>query len=370
MFLVMLGFGVIIPHLAYYAEQLGASAAQIGFLIGIYSAMQLIFAPMWGRLSDQYGRRPAILMGLVGNAGALVLFGAAKSLSWLFIARGLSGVFSAAILPTVMAYVADVTIEEDRGKGMGLMGAAIGLGFIFGPGIGGIMGSHSLPFFVAGGLSLVTFFFALLLLPESLTLTEPPDTQEVTIYPWSAMNHPLTPLFLVAFFSAFIFSGLEAIFPLFIKDRLNYGAKEMGMMFVIVGILVALLQGGVLGQLINIFGEFKLIIIGLLLNALGMALLPWSKTFVTLTLYLSIAGIGNQLIRPTNTSWISKQTKFGQGATIGVMDAFLSLGRVLGPPFAGKLYTPETFQIPCWISTALLVAVSVCLFYPLRRIGR
>jgi MFS family permease len=253
---------------------------------------------------------------------------------------------------------------------MGLMGAAMGLGFIFGPGIGGIMGSHSLPFFVAGGLSLVTFFFALLLLPESLTLTEPPDTQEVTIYPWSAMNHPLTPLFLVAFFSAFIFSGLEAIFPLFIKDRLNYGAKEMGMMFVIVGILVALLQGGVLGQLINIFGEFKLIIIGLLLNALGMALLPWSKTFVTLTLYLSIAGIGNQLIRPTNTSWISKQTKFGQGATIGVMDAFLSLGRVLGPPFAGKLYTPETFQIPCWISTALLVAVSVCLFYPLRRIGR
>jgi DHA1 family multidrug resistance protein-like MFS transporter len=370
MFLVMLGFGVIIPHLAYYAEELGASAAQIGFLIGIYSAMQLIFAPMWGHISDRCGRRPAILMGLIGNAGALALFGAAKTLPWLFIARGLSGVCSSAILPTVMAYVADVTTEKDRGKGMGLMGAAMGLGFIFGPGIGGIMGNHSLPFFVAGGLSLVTFCFAILLLPESLKLAEQCDTQQVTISPWSAMNHPLTPLFLVAFFSAFIFSGLEAIFPLFIKDRLNYGAKEMGMMFVIVGILVALLQGGVLGQLINIFGEFKLIIIGLLLNALGMALLPWSKTFVTLTLYLSIAGIGNQLIRPTNTSWISKQTKFGQGATIGVMDAFLSLGRVLGPPFAGKLYTPETFQIPCWISTALLVAVSVCLFYPLRRIGR
>ena len=370
MFLVMLGFGVIIPHLAYYAEQLGASAAQIGFLIGIYSAMQLIFAPMWGRLSDQYGRRPAILIGLVGNAGALVLFGAAKSLSWLFIARGLSGVFSAAILPTVMAYVADVTIEEDRGKGMGLMGAAMGLGFIFGPGIGGIMGSHSLPFFVAGGLSLATFFFALLLLPESLTLTEPPDTQEVTIYPWSAMNHPLTPLFLVAFFSAFIFSGLETIFPLFIKDLLNYGAKEMGVMFLIMGTLVALLQGGVLGKLINVFGEFKLIIIGLLLNAVGMALLPWSKALMTLTLYLSIAGIGNQIIRPTNTSWISKQTKSGQGTTIGVMDAFLSLGRVLGPLLAGRLYTPEAFQIPFWISAGILVAASVCLFYPLRRIGR
>ena len=370
MFLVMLGLGVILPHLAYYAEELGASATQIGFLIGIYSAMKLIFAPMWGRLSDQHGRRPAILIGLVGNAGALVLFGAVKSLPWLFIARGLSGMFSAAILPTVMAYVADVTTEEDRGKGMGLMGAAMGLGFIAGPGIGGIIGSHSLPFFIAGGLSLATFCFALILLPESLKLTELPDTQEAIISPWSAMNHPLTPLFLVAFFSAFIFSGLETILPLAIKDRLNYGAKELGVMLVIMGTFIALLQGSVLGKLINFFGEFKLIIIGLLLNAVGLALLPWPQTLAMLTLYLSIAGIGNQIIRPTNASWISKQTKFGQGATIGMMDAFLSLGRVLGPPCAGKLYTPETFQTSCWIAAGILVVVSVCLFYPLRRVGQ
>jgi MFS family permease len=246
----------------------------------------------------------------------------------------------------------------------------MGLGFIFGPGIGGIMGNHSLPFFVAGGLSLVTFCFATLLLPESLKLAEQCDTQQVTISPWSAMNHPLTPLFLVAFFSAFIFSGLETIFPLFIKDLLNYGAKEMGVMFLIMGTLVALLQGGVLGKLINVFGEFKLIIIGLLLNAVGMALLPWSKALMTLTLYLSIAGIGNQIIRPTNTSWISKQTKIGQGTVIGIMDAFFSLGRVFGPPFAGKLYTPETFQILYWISAGILILVSVSLFYPLRRIGQ
>ncbi len=370
MFLVMLSLGVILPHLAYYAEELGASAAQIGFLISIYSAMKLIFAPVWGCLSDQYGRRPAILIGLVGNAGALVLFGAVKSLPWLFIARGLSGVFSAAILPTVMAYVADVTTEENRGKGMGLMGAAMGLGFIAGPGIGGIIGNHSLPFFLAGGLSLATFCFALTLLPESLKLTELPDTQEAIISPWSAMNHPLTPLFLVAFFSAFIFAGLETILPLAIKDRLNYGSKELGLMLVIMGTFIALLQGSVLGKLINFCGEFKLIIIGLMLNAVGLALLPWPKTWVMLTLYLSIAGIGNQIIRPTNASWISKQTKFGQGAAIGVMDAFLSLGRVVGPPFAGKLYTPETFQISCWIAAGILVAVSICLFYPLRRVGQ
>ncbi len=370
MFLVMLGFGIIIPHLAYYANALGASPAQIGFLMAIYSAMQLIFAPLWGRMSDRYGRKHAILIGLVGNAGALALFGTAKTLSWLFIARGLSGVLSAAVLPTVMAYVADVTTEEARGKGMGLMGAAMGLGFIFGPGIGAIMENHSLPFLVAGGFSFVTFAFALIFLPESLKLADRLNKREWHISPWAALNHPLTPLFLVAFFSTFIFSGLETTFPLFIKDRLHYGAKEMGAMFMIMGALVALLQGSILGRLINTLGEFKLIILGLLINALGMALLPWSKALMTLTVYLSIAGIGNLIIRPTNTSWISKQTKIGQGTVIGIMDAFFSLGRVFGPPFAGKLYTPETFQILYWISAGILILVSVSLFYPLRRIGQ
>jgi multidrug resistance protein len=344
--------------------------------MAIYSAMQLIFAPMWGRLSDRQGRKPAILIGLIGNAGALALFGAAKTLHWLFIARGLSGVLSAAVLPTVMAYVADVTTEEERGKGMGLMGAAMGLGFILGPGIGAIMShfGHNTPFFVAGGLSLMTFLFAFILLPESL---KPVDRyqqahagrrSELRISLWGALNHPLMPLFLVAFLSTFIFSGLETIFPLFIKDRLQYGAKEMGWIFMMMGVGVALLQGSILGKLIRIFGEFKLIMVGLFINALGMALLPESKTFVTLTVYLSIAGIGNQIIRPTNTSWLSKQTKIGQGAALGMMDAFLSLGRVLGPPFAGKLYSPETFQTPYWVSAGILLIASACLFFPLRRI--
>ena len=133
MFFIMLGFGIIIPHLAYYADNLGASPLQIGGLLAIYSAAQLIFAPMWGRLSDRKGRKPLILIGLVGNAAALILFGFSKTLVWAFIARALSGAWSAAVLPTVMAYVADVTTEKERGKGMASMGAAMGLGFILGP---------------------------------------------------------------------------------------------------------------------------------------------------------------------------------------------------------------------------------------------
>ena len=259
----MLGFGIIIPNLAYYAKETGATTTEIAILMSIYSGMQLLFAPIWGRLSDKYGRKPAILLGLLGNAAALIGFGLAKDYVWLFTARSAAGIASAAVLPSVMAYVADITTAEERGKGMGLMGAAMGLGFILGPAIGGIMGSHNMPFFVAGGLSLLTFLFALTLLPESLQRDsrddEPTERHEwITpreIFRQTTLKSPLTPLFLVAFFSTFSFSGLEMTFPLFIEDKWKYGEREMGWMFMIMGAIVVPLQGGLLGTLINKFGE-------------------------------------------------------------------------------------------------------------------
>ena len=188
MFFIMLGFGIIIPHLAYYADNLGASPLQIGGLLAVYSAAQLVFAPMWGRLSDRKGRKPLILIGLVGNAAALILFGFSKTLIWAFTARALSGAWSAAVLPTVMAYVADVTTEKERGKGMALMGAAMGLGFILGPAIGAVLHQHHTPFFLAGVLSLATFVFALILLPESLKAANRKDGGEGWVFPWESFS--------------------------------------------------------------------------------------------------------------------------------------------------------------------------------------
>lgn len=342
--------------------------------MSIYSGMQLLFAPIWGRLSDKHGRKPAILLGLLGNAAALVGFGLAKTYIWLLIARGAAGIASAAVLPSVMAYVADVTTPEERGRGMGLMGAAMGLGFILGPAVGGIMGRHDTPFFVAGGLSLLTFLFALVLLPESLqkdfTGKALEDQHEWIspreIFRQTTLKSPLIPLFLVAFFSTFSFAGLEMTFPLFIEKGWDYGEREMGWMFMFMGAIVVPLQGGLLGRLINWFGERRIILVGLLLNAIGMALLLNAYSFVTLTVYLTIAGIGNQLIRPTNTSWISKQTQIGQGAAIGIMDAFLSLGRILGPIFGGWLYAKEAY--PYAVLAGILVIATLCLYIPLRRI--
>ena len=346
--------------------------------------------PIWGKLSDINGRKPAILLGLLGNAVALAAFGLAKEYWWLFVARSAAGIASAAVLPTVMAYVADVTTSEERGKGMGLMGAAMGLGFILGPAIGGIMGRHDLPFFIAGGLSLVTFFFVLVVLPESLQKDSETESHE-WISPQEAVrrtlsNISLIPLFLVAFFTTFSFSGLEATFPLFIKEGWGFGQKEMGWMFMIMGAIVVPIQGGLLGRLINIFGERRIILVGLFLNVLGMVLFLNATSFMTLTVFLTITAIGNQLIRPTNTSWISKQTQMGQGTAIGIMDTFLSLGRILGPLLGGWLYErsahPDfikwTFNMVFggWlygsdaysyvILAGILFIAIVCLYIPLR----
>ena len=370
----MLGFGIIIPNLAYYAKEIGATTTEIAILMSIYSGMQLLFAPIWGRLSDKHGRKPAILLGLLGNAAALIGFGLAKDYVWLFIARSAAGIASAAVLPSVMAYVADITTSEERGRGMGLMGAAMGLGFILGPAIGGVMGSHNMPFFVAGGLSLLTFIFALILLPESLQKGLADEKLEERhewvspreIFRQTTLKSPLTPLFLVAFFSTFSFAGLEMTFPLFIEDKWDYGEREMGWMFMVMGAIVVPLQGGLLGKLINKFGERCIVLTGLLLNALGMTLLLIAYSFASLTLYLTIAGIGNQLIRPTNTSWISKQTRIGQGAAIGIMDAFLSLGRILGPLLGGWLYAKDAY--PYAVLAGILVIATLCLYLPLRRI--
>ena len=237
-----------------------------------------------------------------------------------------------------MASIADVTTSEERGRGMGLMGAAMGLGFILGPAIGGVMGRHDTPFFVAGGLSFLTCLFALVLLPESLqksAAVEPAGEQHTWISPrqifrWTSLKSPFNSLFLVAFFTAFSIAGLEATFPLFIEAGWDYRQKEMGWMFMVMGAVVVPMQGALLGKLINRFGERRIILVGLFFNALGLALLPNAFSFVTITVCLTITGIGNQLIRPTNSSWISKETQMGQGTAIGIMDAFLSLGRILG----------------------------------------
>jgi len=372
LFLVMLGVGIIIPNIAYRASELDASPIEISLLFTLYSLMQFLFAPLWGHLSDRIGRKPVLLMGLFGGGAGLLLFGSAEHLPLLYAARALSGLMSSAALPTAMAYVADVTDERARGKGMGSMGAAMGLGFIFGPGIGGFLAQygHDAPFLVAGTLNLVTGLAAAVLLRESL----PPEKRRHAggspfrlPTPWRAASGPMAPLFLIVFAVPFAMAALETTFPLLLRDRLGLGAREMGTMFLFMGTAVFLVQGFLLGRLINALGEQRVLGAGLVINAFGFLLMPVARGPAAITAALVLSGVGNQVMRPTSASLITKRTAGGRGAAIGVMDSFDSLGRILGPLLAGPAYVAQA-SLPYYLSGGILIGALAVLLW--RGVGR
>jgi multidrug resistance protein len=358
LFLVMLGVGIVIPNIAYRAAELRASSVEIALLFTLYSLMQFLFAPIWGRLSDRIGRRPVLIAGLFGGGLGLLLFGAGDRLLTLYLARGFSGLMSSAALPTAMAYVADVTDEKRRGHGMGAMGAAMGLGFIFGPGIGGALArfGHATPFLVAGVLMILTGLAAAVLLPESLQRKAPASEGAWFHFPapWKALGSPLSRYYGVAFTVPFAMAALETTFPLLLRDRLGMGAHEMGWMFLFMGTAVFLVQGFVLGRVINAAGEERVMRAGLLVNALGFLLVPQAAGAIGMTAALVLCGVGNQVMRPTNASLITKRNIGGQGEAIGVMDSFDSLGRILGPLLAGPVYA-WSGRAPYLVSASILL---------------
>ena len=364
-FIVMMGFGIVLPVLQFYARDVGATPFQIGLLATSYAAMQFLFAPLWGALSDRVGRKPIFAVGLLGYAVSFVIFGLSHQVWQLFLARMLGGVLSAATLPTAMAYIGDTTTEERRGGGMGMMGAAMGLGFTIGPGIGGLLGRHnlSLPFFVAAGLALLTLLLSWGALPEPARLDSsahrPSRLQSLRM----ALGGPLAFFYLVTLVGAFTLAGLEATYALFAQDRLHLsiagGAGAIGAVFVVVGLVQAVILGGLVGRLINRWGEDRLIRSGLVLAAAGYLLITLTHSVTTLAVYAAVAGAGHSLMRPSIASLISKRTQAGQGLSIGIMDSFDSLGRVLGPAWAGWIYHAG-IGLP-YMSAALVLLITAAI---------
>ncbi len=343
-FIVMMGFGVVLPVLQFYARGVGATPFQIGLLATSYAFMQFLFAPLWGALSDRTGRKPVFALGLLGYAISFIIFGLAHEVWQLFLARILGGILSAATLPTAMAYVGDTTTEEGRGSGMGLMGAAMGLGFTVGPGIGGLLGrvSLSLPFFVGAALALATLALSWGALPEPArrdsSVHRPSRGEAIRL----ALSGPLAFFYIVTLVGAFALAGLEGTYALFAQDRLGLSARDgagaIGVVFVIVGLSQAVVLGGLVGRLINRWGEDRLVQGGLLLATVGYVLIVLTHNIATLAIYAAIAGVGHALMRPSVASLISKRTPAGQGLSIGIMDSFDSLGRILGPTWGGWVY--------------------------------
>lgn len=368
--LIMMGFSILFPVKAYYMETFGADAFIMGLISTVYSLMQFIFAPLWGRLSDRVGRRPVLMAGLLGFVVSQTLFGLATRIWMLFAARTVGGILTAAAMPTAMAYIADITPPEDRAKGMGLLGAAFGLGVIVGPGVGGVLGNYSLglPFFVSAGIAFLAFLCVAAFLPESL----PPETrqakhEEPTGSRWAAFTGEMASLYLITLALSLGMVGIEATFSFFAAERLELELNETSWIFVVMGIVATLVQGFVVGPVQKALGEPRMMLVGLLVGAVGMAAVITTTNPVLVTIAICVLSVGTSLARPANSALISKQAKVGQGIAIGLMDSFDSLGRIVGPTAAGYIFRISP-ALP-YLSGAILflIAFGLALFWSLGR---
>lgn len=339
LFLVMIGFSILFPVEPYYIQMFGATSATMGWLIASFSLAQFVFSPLWGRLSDRVGRKPIMMIGLAGYGLSMTLFALAPSIPYLFVARTLAGILSSATLPTAMAVISDTTSEDERAKGMGLLGAAFGLGAIFGPFIGGVLGEIAirLPFFVTSGLSFLTLLFVGWMLPESLS----PEKRTASTQRTSrikAFQFDTSWLYAVAFLGTFSLAALETAFPFLAYDRLGATTRSVGYIFAVMGIAGSIVQGGLIGPIRKWIGEERMIPAGLIISASALVLIALSNHVVFGTIALALFAVGHGLIRPANVSLITRRTKVGQGLAIGVYDSMDALGRVLGPIAGGTLY--------------------------------
>lgn len=338
LFLVMVGFSILFPVEPYYIQAFGATSATMGWLMASFSLAQFVFSPLWGRISDRIGRKPVMMIGLAGYGIAMALFALAQSIPQLFAARAMSGVLSAAVLPTAMAVISDTTSEEERAKGMGILGAAFGLGAIFGPFVGGVLGAVTirLPFFATAALSAAALLVVWRMLPESLK----PESREVPgrASRRDAFQPDTVWLYGVAFLATFSLAALETAFPFLAYDRLEATTRSVGYIFAVMGIAGSIVQGGLIGPIRDRIGEERMIPAGLLVSTAALVWIALVESATGAAAALALYAAGHGLIRPANVSLITRRAKVGHGLAVGVYDSMDALGRVLGPVAGGTAY--------------------------------
>jgi DHA1 family multidrug resistance protein-like MFS transporter len=350
LFVVMLGYGIIIPILPFYIANMDAGGTELGLLVASYAVMRLIFSPIWGSLSDRVGRKPILIIGILGYAIAMVWFGLATQLWMLFAARILSGILSSATTPTTMAYIGDSTLEKDRGGGMGMLGAAGGIGTILGPALGGLLAGESLsiPFFIAAGMSILALLLAWFFLPESLPKgnRQKPVKNEgiLDIRSWmGTIRSPIGILFVLTFISTCGLMIFASIFGLYTLERFGFDPQDVGVMMMVLGLVTAIAQGVLAGPLTKRWGDEVVIKGGLLATALGFGLMMLAKNYFTIMLATAFIGLATALQIPVLTSLTSKNAKVPQGVAMGLSNSFISLGRVIGPLIGGYIFDINIF---------------------------
>ena len=369
-FLDLLGFGLILPLLPFYAMRFGAHGKQIGLLFACFSIAQFFGAPVLGRLSDRIGRRPVLLLCLFGSTISLLATGLTDTLYTLMAARALAGLFGGSIA-TAQAYVADVTRPAERTKYMGLIGASIGMGFVFGPFVGAEL-SHfgfGTAAFVAAGLSAANFLLALARLRESLPPSARGQSQRTALSIKSlrdALSRPVVgPLLILSTGATLAFVSMESTFALLAKLRFGFSEQTMGRLFALLGVTIAVVQGGLIGPLARRFGEVSVGVVGFLILSVAFAAIPWLPTRELTVITLLFVALGQGLLTPTLSTMLSRAVAATeQGGTLGLGQSLGSLARAIGPIVAGTLFDTAQF-LP--YAFAALLAVSMGLLLSKQR---
>jgi DHA1 family multidrug resistance protein-like MFS transporter len=359
---MMLGYAMAMPLMPFYIEKFGVGGSELGWLMSTYSLMQLICAPLWGALSDRVGRKPVLCAGVLGYAVALLLFGLSTQFWMLFAARSLSGVLSSATQPTAMAYVGDNAPEKERSKSMGQLGAVMGIGVILGPLIGGLLSQDflALPFFVGSGLAFLALLLVIAFLPESKpaaspsekpaqpageglagqpaldrSATQPPHPRPAAL---GILLGPAGVLLLLVFILSFGMTNVQGMIGLYVVDKFAFDTRQVGVLWMVMGGMLILVQGGLIGPLSKRFSEPALIRLGLLGGALGFLLIAAATGYLTLLLAMAGFMLALGIIGPTLNSYLIGFAGEQRGAVMGVNSAATSLGRVIGPLWAGYIY--------------------------------
>ena len=372
----LMGFGMILPLLPFYAEDFGASAFQVGLLFASYSLAQFLFSPLWGRFSDRWGRRPILLASIAGGFFAYLLFAAASSLTLLFVARLVAGA-AAANFSVAQAYAADVTNPTQRAAAMGRLGAAFGLGFIFGPALGGILGqwgAATVPL-AAAVLCALNFALAFRLLPESLPSQ---DRRRYETGSWFRLevlrrleSRKTLPLLLVLYAVViFSFSAMESTLALFCEERLQFGSRETSWLFVLVGVIMVGVHGFMIRPLTRRFGEGRLLATGIGIMALGLLILPSVYSLLPLLPAAILLAAGSGLHHPSSSSLMSRLAPVdAQGGVLGLARSAGALARVIGPVWGGWSFHHLGVAWPFLSAGGVMIAATLLALWLLPRLN-
>jgi len=367
-FIDMVGFGVIIPSLPFWTKSFGANAFEISLVMAVYATCQFVFAFPLGWLSDRIGRKPILALSLFGSVVSFTLVGFAETLMMVFVARALGGMMGANI-SVAYAYVADVTSGEERARAMGMLGASFGAGFVFGPAIGGAVAGADpanpgqIAFFIGAAISAVAMIGSIVFLkePDSHKSTSETRGFKARLRGFGvAISIPivLVPI-LVAGMAGLAMAGLEATYALWVNEARGWGAQETGWFFFYIGVILVIVQGGLIGPINKAIGERRMLYLGLAIITAGMAIVAVSDTLFLVFLNGALIAAGYGLIDPAVNSLISRNSPADQqGAVMGVLQSVASLTRIIGPATAGLLFTEFGRNAP-YITGAVILAIAL-----------